>query len=421
MVSGQARAVVRATLILLAGGFLLAACSGPTTQVTVAAPPPAPPPILWPTHGWQTSTPESQGIDSAVLADAMDTIRARHIPVHSLLIERHGTIVLDAYFYPFADNQLHDVYSITKSVVSSLVGVAVSKQELRDLNTPVLALLPKPATTETIDERKAHLTLAHLLSMTSGLDCRSEGGENFLQQMEHSAHWTAFALDRREVADPGSAFEYCAGNMHLVSAVLSRTTGTSAAAFAQSELFSPLGIQSAVWPSDGDGISQGFAGLKLQPRDMAKLGYLWLHHGVWEGRQILPDSYLQAALTAHANVEPNVQYGYGMWLYPSRGHAGGPADFEANGYGGQRIAVVPSQDMVVVITGAGLDANDVAALISGAVRSNTPLPPNPVASARLGGLVLAAANPASGTRLADTLTKTPPAPQPRPAAPDTRS
>ena len=416
MFLGQAGAVARATLCLLAAGSLLAACTGPRPQVAVASPPPPAPTVTWPTHGWPRSAPEAQGIDSNVLADAMATIKARHIPVHSLLIERHGTIVLDAYFYPFADNQLHDVYSITKSVVSSLVGIAVSKEEVRDLNTPVLALLPQPATAETIDTRKARLTLAHLLSMTSGLDCGSEGGENFLQQMEHSAHWTTFALDRREIADPGSAFEYCAGNMHLVSAVLSRTTGTSASAFAQSELFAPLGIQNAVWPSDGDGVSQGFAGLKLQPRDMAKLGYLWLHHGMWE------DSYLQAALSPHANVEPNVQYGYGMWIYPTRGHAGGPADFEANGYSGQRISVIPSQDMVVVITGAGLDANDVAALISGATRSNAPLPANAAGNARLGGLVLAAANTPSDVRFADTLAKAPaPAPQPKPALPNTRS
>ena len=86
---------------------------------------------------------------------------------------------------------------------------------------------------------------------------------------------------------------------------------------------------------------------------MAKLGYLWLHHGVWEGRQIVPQSYLDAALSPHANVNTGVKYGYGIWLYPN-GRAGGPADFEANGHGGQRIAVIPSKDTVIVITGNGL-------------------------------------------------------------------
>src|SRR5262249_19337905 len=150
----------------------------------------------------------------------------------------------------------------------------------------------------------------------------------------------------------------------------------SAAQFARQELFAPLGIEHVTWATDRDGVSHGFSDLRLQPRDMAKLGYLWLHHGEWGGRQIVPSHYLDAALSAHARVERNVSYGYGMWIYPYHGHAGGPADFEANGFGGQRIAVVPSQDMVVVITGNGLDANDVAALITSAVRSDEALPSN---------------------------------------------
>ncbi len=352
----------------------------------------------WPTHGWPVSTPEAQGIDSSVLADAMAAIRARHLPVHSLLVERHGVIVLDAYFHPFADNELHDVASVTKSVVSTLVGIALGEHKLHDLGAPVLALLPDDQV-ESEDPRKSRITLADMLSMTSGLDCSAEGGRNFLQQMEQSRHWVSFALERPETAEPGTTFGYCAGNMHVVSAVLTRTVGASASAFAQQALFAPLGIERAVWPADADGVSHGFADLKLQPRDMAKLGYLWLHHGMWEGRRIVPARYLKAALTPQATVEANVQYGYGMWLYPNCGHAGGPPDFEANGYGGQRIAVVPSQDMVVVITGSGLDANQVSALLADMARSDGALPPDPAGDERLNIRVAEAASGA-GTRVA---------------------
>ena len=313
---------------LLAAPFL-ASCSdlfGPQEAATSAPPPvstAAQPATPWPTHGWPLSTPEAQGIDSNALADAMDAIQARHIPVHSLLIERHGSIVLDAYFHPFADNELHDVASITKSVISTLVGISVGKRQLEDLNTPAVALLPKAMPGE--DANKARITLAHLLSMQSGLDCSARGGLNFLQQMEHSPHWSAFALERPETAQPGTTFNYCAGDMQLVSAVLTNRTGDSAASFAQKELFGPLGIEHVSWPTDADGVSHGFADLKLQPRDMAKLGYLWLHHGEWEGRQIVPAAYLEQAFSAHANVGQNVQYGYGMWIYPEHGPAGGPA------------------------------------------------------------------------------------------------
>ena len=337
--------------------------------------------MVWPTHGWRNSSPEAQGIDSAVLADALETIRDRHIPVNSVLIERHGTIVLDAYFYPYSDDRAHDVASVTKSVTSMLVGIAMGEHKLDRLDAPVASLLPDANLDN--DPRKARITLANLLSMTSGLDCSDADGRNFLQQMEHSPHWASFALARPETADPGSRFTYCAGNMHLVSAVLTRATGETAADFARAKLFAPLGIEQVSWPKDADGISHGFADLKLAPRDMAKLGYLWLHHGIWDGQQVVPANYLADALSAHANVEPNIQYGYGMWIYPARGHAGGPADFEANGAGGQRIAVVPSQDMVEVITGTGLDADNVATLLAGAVKSEAALPENAGATSRL--------------------------------------
>ncbi len=335
----------------------------------------------WPTHGWLTSTPEAQGLDSDALADALETIRARHLPVHSLLIARHGRIVLDTYFHPFADNELHDVFSVTKSVISTVVGMAMRDRRISDLRTPVASYLPEsPAA---YDPLKRQLTLSHMLSMTSGLECAGNRGGNFLQAMEQSPHWAEFALARDEVARPGSTFNYCAGNMQVVSAVLTRSLGQSAAEFAKSELFEPLGITRVSWAKDRDGNSHGFSDLRMQPRDMAKLGYLWLHRGVWEGRQIVPSWYLDSAFSAHANVEPGVQYGYGMWIYPQRGHAGGAPDFEANGFGGQRIAVIPSQDMVVVITGAGLDANSVAGLLNRAVRSDEPLPVNMAGLSRL--------------------------------------
>ena len=227
--------------------------------------------------------------------------------------------------------------------------------------------------------------------MTSGLDCRGNGAGNFLQAMEQSPHWTDFALARGEVAEPGTTFTYCAGNMHLVSAVLTRSTGMSAAEFARDRLFAPLGIEHVSWANDRDGITHGFSDLRMQPRDMAKLGLLWLHRGVWDGRQIVPSQYLDTAFRPHASVETYVRYGYGMWIYPYAGHAGGPADLEANGSGGQRIAVVPSQDMVVVITGAGLEANEVASLLVNAVRSDRPLPANLAAQERLGTRVAEAA------------------------------
>lgn len=385
---------VGASIIAVLSCFSLLSCAH-NVPVVAEAPKPLPPPIVWPTNGWQTSEPEAQGIDATVLADAIEQIRARHIPANSLLIARHGKIVLDSYFYPFADNRTHNVYSVTKSVTSMLVGIAMAEHHLADLNAPVYSLLPVRGSD---DPRKAHITLAHLLSMTSGLDCKPEGGASLLQQMLRQPHLAAYMMSRPSDAEPGTVFDYCGGNSEVVSAVLTRTTGASALDLARQELFSPLGITNVSWPTDHDGVSHGWGDLELQPRDMAKLGYLWLHNGRWEDRQVIPADYLAQALTRHISVQPGIDYGYGMWLYP--GHT--PVDFEANGTGGQRITVIPSLDMVEVTTGNGLDANEVAQLIAGAAKANEPLPPNPQADARLASLVQYAASgpiaPTTGSR-----------------------
>ncbi|HEY5047534.1 MAG TPA: serine hydrolase [Rhizomicrobium sp.] len=361
-------------------GVGIAAC----LALLSCAPPPPPPSEVWPTAGWPSSTPEAQGIDSGALAVTIDTLKANHVPIHSLLVERNGYIVLDSYFFPFGANQPHDVASITKSVTSTLVGIAMGDDASVELNSPIASLLPEQ---EIADPRKARITLAQLLGMTSGLDCSAQHGVSLLLQMEMSAHWTSYLLSRPLVAEPGSRFDYCAGNMQLVSASLTRATGESASELAHARLFAPLGITKVIWPADPDGNSHGFADLMLESRDLAKLGYLWLHQGRWEGRQIVPAAYLATALSPHANVQPGVQYGYGMWLYP--GHT--PYDFEANGRGGQRITVIPQLNAVVVVTGGGMDANRIAPLIARAFVSKAALPANSTGEARLASAVARAA------------------------------
>ena len=162
----------------------------------------------WPTHGWRFSTPEAQGLDSSVLADALDFIHDRHI--HSLLIERNGSIVLDAYFFPFSDNQLHDLASVTKSITATLVGMAIGEKKLSGVNEPVLPLFPDEAARNT-DPRKAAMKIKDLLSMTSGLDCHFEDSELTLRQMQQSPHWVDFMLALPMTAQPGSTFVYCSG------------------------------------------------------------------------------------------------------------------------------------------------------------------------------------------------------------------
>jgi CubicO group peptidase (beta-lactamase class C family) len=227
----------------------------------------------WPTHSWRTSPPEAQGFDSEALASALKTIRERNIPIHSLLIERNGYLILDAYFFPFKEGEQHDMASATKSITSTLIGIAIGEGRLAGVEQPVLSVFPdRPISYR--DARKERLTIVDLLTMRSGLDCRFDHGELTLNQMRASAHWVPFMLNLPMASNPGSTWVYCSGGMHVLSGVISKVTGRNAFAFAQEKLFAPLGIRDASWPSDPDGVSDGWGDLHLQPRDMAKIGYL---------------------------------------------------------------------------------------------------------------------------------------------------
>ncbi len=342
----------------------------------------------WPTHGWRYSSPEAQGMDSAVLADAFDYVRDQHAPIHSLTIVRNGYVVVDAYFWPYHDGQLHDLASATKSVTSTLAGIAISKHEL-ELRQPLTSVFDRQRI-ENLDERKKRLTIEHLLTMTSGLDCDASHGEITLSRMRASANWARFMLDLPMRDEPGSHFEYCSGGMHLLSAAITKATGQSALDFARRELFAPLGIANAAWPADGQGISYGWGDLHLEPRDMAKIGYLWLNHGRWEDRQLVSKEWMRAAIQAQSGPEDSDEkYGYGLWVAPNRQ----PQLFEANGRGGQRISVTPEKNIVVVFTGGEFEPGDIGRYILRAIKSDQPLPENPSAANRLAAAEKDAARP----------------------------
>ena len=344
----------------------------------------------WPTHGWRHSSPEAQGMDSATLAEAFDFIRERRIPIHSLQIARNGFLVLDAYFWPFEDGQLHDLASVTKSVTSTLVGIAIGQGKLRGVDQPLLSAFDQYKVANR-DARKERITLGHLLTMTSGLDCRFDHGEITLSQMMASPHWVQFMLDLPIAAEPGREFEYCSGAMHVLSAVVARATGTTTLDYARHELFAPLGIEHVAWPADPQGVNYGWGDLHLQPRDMAKLGHLWLHAGRWEDRQVVPANWMRAAVQVHSHPgwSDGQEYGYAIWVYPDRN----PPVFEGLGRGGQRISVMPAANLVVVFTGGGFEPGDIGAFIGHALASERPLPDNPAAAARLAAAVRDALKP----------------------------
>jgi CubicO group peptidase (beta-lactamase class C family) len=349
----------------------------------------------WPTRGWRSATPEQQGMDSAKLAEALDYIREHHIKIHSLLLVRNGYIVLDAYFYPYDKASLHDVASVTKSITTGLIGIAIDQGKIQSLHQPVNTLFPNRQIAHQ-EARKERLSVEHLAMMSAGLDCQFEPGEPTLQQMRQSNDWTQFMLDLPMVAEPGEKYVYCSGGMHLLSSIITQATGMSALNFARQALFAPLGIKEVSWPADAQGVSHGWGDLQLHPRDMAKIGYLWLNRGMWDGQRIVSAGWVKESIRAHAITGRSNDYGYGWWMRAS----GKPFFYEAVGRGGQRISVVPEHDLIVVLTGGGFEPGDFSHLLLAAIKTNQPLPANRAAGARLAAAVLAAAQPPSSQSIA---------------------
>jgi|SRR5215813_84998 len=342
----------------------------------------------WPTNGWRSTTPEKQGIDSAKLADALDYIRAHNIRIHSLLIIRNGYIVLDAYCYPYDKEQVHDVASVTKSITSALIGIAIDRGKIKSLREPVLTIFPDRQIANR-DARKQRLTTEHLITMSSGLDCQFEPNEPTLRQMRQSGDWVQFMLDLPMIAEAGDKFVYCSGGMHLLSGVISQTVGMSAFDFARQTLFTPLGIRDAIWPSDAKGVSHGWGDLRLHPHDMAKIGYLWLNHGLWNSKRVVSAEWVAESTRAHVSAGGDSDYGYGWWV---KSHAR-PFIYEAVGRGGQRIAVLPVENVIVVMTGGGFEPGDFSHLLIESIKPNKPLPANPVGVGRLARAVSALNKP----------------------------
>ncbi len=361
--------------VLLAGGY----CSGADEDTGP-----------WPTAGWQRVAPEAVGFDSARLAEAVTLIRAEVPNTHAVFATLDGQAFLDVSFYPYDGTEMHNLASVTKSVMTTLIAIAADRGAL-GLDRPMLEFFPD-RTIANLDDRKRRITVRHLAGMTSGLACIGEHDEPTLHEMNASPDWAQFALDLPMAAEPGTRFSYCSPGMHLLSAILQRATRQSALDFAREHLFGPLGIEHAAWPADPQGVSHGWGDLRLYPRDAAKIGYLWLRGGRWEGRQIAPRDWVEAS--SRVQVETGAawgnDYGLGWWVMPDET----PAGFAASGRGGQWVGVYPSLGVVAVTTGGGIEPGEALRRVAAAmVTPGEPLPENPAGTQALDAAMVAAAAP----------------------------
>jgi CubicO group peptidase (beta-lactamase class C family) len=328
----------------------------------------------WPTAGWQWVTPEAAGFDPAKLAEAVLRIREEVPHTHAVFLEMNGQAFLDAPFYPYDGRELHNLASVTKSVMTTLIAIAADQGKL-DLGQPMLDFFAD-RTIAHLDERKRRITVRHLAGMVSGLDCVGEHDEPTLHQMNASSDWVQFTLDLPMAAEPGVVFSYCSPGMHLLSAILQAATGQTAFEYAKANLFGPLGIAEAAWPADPQGVTHGWGDLRLFPRDAAKIGYLWINGGRWEGRQIVSESWVEVSSSVQIETGDRWgdDYGYGWWIMSGDEVPG----YAATGRGGQRIGVFLTLGIVAVTTGGGIEPGEVLERIATAMVSpGTALPENP--------------------------------------------
>ncbi|MFW9994169.1 MAG: serine hydrolase domain-containing protein [Candidatus Odinarchaeota archaeon] len=292
-------------------------------------------------------TPEEMGMDSSKLNE-MDSYIKKSLPdFRSALVLRNGSLVFEKY-YGITGTTRSDIYSVTKSFMSALIGIAIDKGYIDGVNVPIVEFFPEM--TSTVDfSIKQFITLHHVLTMTTGLEWSElsvgyNDPNNFLFRMWNSPDWVKFVLDQKMVSEPGTTFNYNTGASHLLSAIITEVTGQSTLDFAEKELFEPLGIDPVEWPQDPKGIYRGGEGLTLTPRSLAKLGQLYLDNGSWDGTQIVPKDWVLESKIDYRPGDHTYGYGYQWWIHPDQ------SIFSAWGFAEQRVIIVPTYNLVSVFT-----------------------------------------------------------------------
>jgi CubicO group peptidase (beta-lactamase class C family) len=270
--------------------------------------------------------------------------------LHSLLVSRGGELLLEYYGKGVAAAGLANVKSVSKSIISTLVGVALDRGLIKRLDEPVATFFP--LLRRDSDKRKAAITIADLVGMRSGLESTSGAGYG---RWVRSRNWVDYALSRPLVSDPGTTMEYSTGSSHVLSAILTRVSGVSTRQFAETALGRPLGISFAPWPRDPRGIYFGGNEMLMTPKQMVALGELYLNEGRAGGRQVVSAEWVKASCTPRtvSRWDPGREYGYGWWIDEVGSHNA----CYAWGFGGQFIFVFRDLDLVVVTT-SSTDVSD---------------------------------------------------------------
>lgn len=346
----------------------------------------------WPTKGWTLTTPFEVNLDPKVLStlDA-DIAQGKYGYVDSMLVIRSGKIAFERYYsrdynsiyqkeastpgplvvrdptgpynyfnswwHPYLQyGKLHTMQSVTKSVVSTIIGIAIGRGEFPDLDTPVVKFF-ESGTVDNVDDQKRHMTIRHLLTMTTGLEWNEDypysDPRNTAAIMALDPDWVQFTMNRPMAAEPGQSFQYNSGATLILAHLFNKATAMDLEEYAVRHLFKPLGVDNFFWKRTPFGLTDAQEGLYVTSRDIAKIAYLYLKQGKWEDQSLVPAAWVEASITPFVSVtaDRSVEYGYGWWLVNYEYNGQMHKAFAGIGFGGQYPIVIPELDMVIVFTG----------------------------------------------------------------------
>ncbi len=331
---------------------------------------------------WQISAPDTEGFNADLLRGIGPHFEAwDEANVHAVLISRNGKLVYERYFtgedkawatplgrVTYNSGLKHDLRSITKSITSMLVGIAVDRGRIADLDIPVLSFFPEHQ--DFRSPEKDRITLRHLLTMSAGLAWNEylpySNPANSERRMIDAADQCRYVLEQPVARPAGVTYTYNGGLTALLGAVLEKTSGQPIDLLAQRELFGPLGIEDVEWVRYSNGTPNPASGLRMRPRDLAKLGQLVLNEGVWNGQVIISSSWMEQATAPQIHGDGLFFYGFKWWLGRSLIDRQEIKWISAAGWGGQRLYVVPSLKLVLVVM-AGLYDNPMLQPVVGEV------------------------------------------------------
>jgi CubicO group peptidase (beta-lactamase class C family) len=299
---------------------------------------------------WRTTSPEEQGMSSLVFANAIMQAKKDSTNIHSLLVIKNNQVVLDVFFYPFKNSYVHDLASVTKSITSLLIGIAIDKKFIKSESDPIVKYFPEY---NIANDTLRTVTIRDLLNMSSGFHCSWNDGEKELNEMRVTKDWIKFMLTLPFANKPNVHFSYCSGNYYLLADILQRATKMSAHEFAKKYLFRPLDFVKTYWVENDKVVNNGWGDLHMSTYDFAKIGCLILNKGMWNGKQIISKQWIEKIQPLH-KIHNSEYYGYGWWLDSTN-----PDEIQAVGRGGQRLFIFKNSNTVIATTGGGYDAGNI--------------------------------------------------------------